>query len=147
MGSRDLALVALLLSACGAAQHGGLAEPSLPDGWIREKPELAALFPDGEPVALSESWARAGDGWRHCYEVEAPMREGERERFVAAAERLGYTVGETAMGAAPAFTAGDVSATQSLPAEGSNALFEALGDQITEGQVPTVTVRVCVTRS
>lgn len=145
MGFRDIALVALLITACGGAQRGGLAEPAVPEGWIHEKPELAALFPEGEPVAIAETWSRGGDGWRHCYEVEAPMREGERERFVRAAERLGYAVGETAMGAEPAFTSGDVSATQSLPSEGSSALFEALGDRITEGQVPTVTVRVCIT--
>jgi len=149
MGSRErtaLAVAALaLVSGCAtsAGTRIGGPPPRIPEGWVSERPELATLFPDGEPRAVSETWTRAPGEWRHCYEVEAPMREGERERFARAVERLGYRLAETT-DEQPAFTAGDVSARQTLPSEGSAALFEALGDDITEGTVPTTSVRVCI---
>ncbi len=135
----------VLLAACsvGARVGPGIRDARAPDGWVEERPELDALFPESDLVSAAESWQRAGRSWKHCYAAEAASRDGERERFTREVERLGYRPGRTPMGDMPAFVEGDVSGVLMLPSEEGalDAVLREAGETIER----TTTVQVCVT--
>ena len=72
----------------------------LPARWIRERPELDALFPPSLPYRFSEGWSWRDDHLEHEYiaAFERPAPADDVAAARAVADRLGLSIGVDARG-------------------------------------------------